>query len=280
MTEKYYRETKQTDLELDPLTTLLSDWTDPEAEEEEFRSDFFAGLAGRRRKAAFVFTAVWLLVFALHLVNWGSWVITGLVALTALQVLRLVCSASEVAPPPLTDDSLASAPTVSLLVAAKNEAAVIGRLIANLCELDYPTDKYEVWAIDDGSTDATPQILNRLAQQYPHLKIVRRSEENAQGGKSGALNQVLPLTMGEIIGVFDADAQVPTDLLRRVIPLFKVKEMGAVQVRKAIANASENFWTKGQMAEMALDSYLQQQRIALGGIGELRGNGQFARPAP
>jgi len=28
---------------------------------------------------------------------------------------------------------------------------------------------------------------------------------------------------------------------------------------------------------MALDSYFQQQRIALGGIGELRGNGQFAR---
>lgn len=278
MTEKYYRETSaDKDLELDPLTTLLSDWTDPEAEEEEFRSDFFAGLAGRRGKAAFVLTAVWLLVLTLHLVNWGSWVVTGLVALTALQILRLVGSAPEVAPPPLTENaSLADATAVSLVVAAKNEAAVIGRLIVNLCELDYPTDKYEVWAIDDCSTDATPQILSRLAQQYPHLKVIRRPP-NAQGGKSGALNQVLPLTAGEIIGVFDADAQVPVDLLRRVIPLFAATEMGAVQVRKAIANASENFWTKGQMAEMALDSYLQQQRIALGGIGELRGNGQFAR---
>jgi 1,2-diacylglycerol 3-beta-glucosyltransferase len=53
--------------------------------------------------------------------------------------------------------------------------------------------------------------------------------------------------------------------------------MGAVQVRKAIANASVNFWTRGQMAEMALDTYVQQQRIAIGGIGELRGNGQFVR---
>ena len=52
---------------------------------------------------------------------------------------------------------------------------------------------------------------------------------------------------------------------------------GAVQVRKAIANASTNFWTRGQKAEMALDTYMQERRIAVGGIGELRGNGQFVR---
>jgi 1,2-diacylglycerol 3-beta-glucosyltransferase len=97
------------------------------------------------------------------------------------------------------------------------------------------------------------------------------------GGKSGALNQVLPLTQGEIIAVFDADAQVPPDMLRRVLPLFERPDLGAVQVRKAIANGSTNFLTYGQVAEMALDVYFQQQRIAIGGIGELRGNGQFVR---
>ncbi len=35
---------------LDPLGSLLSEWTDPEAEEEEFRSDFFRGVEGRRKK--------------------------------------------------------------------------------------------------------------------------------------------------------------------------------------------------------------------------------------
>ncbi|MHC5830206.1 MAG: glycosyltransferase family 2 protein, partial [Nostoc sp.] len=74
-----------------------------------------------------------------------------------------------------------------------------------------------------------------------------------------------------------ADAQVTPDLLLQVIPLFQREKVGAVQVRKAIANAKENFWTKGQMAEMALDTWFQQQRTALGGIGELRGNGQFVR---
>jgi len=34
---------------------------------------------------------------------------------------------------------------------------------------------------------------------------------------------------------------------------------------KAIANGGENFWTQGQVAEMALDSYFQQQRLPAGG---------------
>lgn len=59
--------------------------------------------------------------------------------------------------------------------------------------------------------------------------------------------------------------------------MFQQEQVGAVQVRKAIANARENFWTQGQAAEMALDTFLQSHRNAISGIGELRGNGQFVR---
>jgi 1,2-diacylglycerol 3-beta-glucosyltransferase len=264
------------DKELDPISSLLSEWSDPEEEEEEFRSDFFQGLEGRRRKAAFVLMTIWGIVIALHLVAWGYWVVVSLAGLLSIQALRLVLAKPKPTPNPIADESLADAPTVSLLVAAKNEEAVIGKLVKKLCELDYPDNKYEVWIVDDHSTDNTPAVLDRLAQEYPQLKVLHRLGGSG-GGKSGALNQVLPLTNGEIVGVFDADARVSSDLLRQTIPIFDVEEIGAVQVRKAIANAAFNFWTMGQMAEMSLDSYFQQQRIALGGIGELRGNGQFVR---
>ncbi|MEC4868434.1 MAG: glycosyltransferase family 2 protein, partial [Jaaginema sp. PMC 1078.18] len=179
-------------------------------------------------------------------------------------------------PEPLPNTALADVPTVSLLVSAKNEEAVIARLIENLCNLDYPRDRYEVWAIDDASSDRTPQILDRLAPQYPQLRVLHRPAE-AGGGKSGALNQVLPLTQSDILAVFDADAKVSPDLLRRVVPFFNDDNIGAVQVRKAVANPRDNFWTEGQTAEMAFDSFVQRQRFAIGGIGELRGNGQFVR---
>ena len=268
--------------ELDALSSLLSEFSEPEESDESvdesvleiseisLKSDY----QGRRRKAAVVLTVVWSGTIALHLVSWGTWFVLGMTTIFGIHALGLVFTKPRIAPAPLAGD-LTNCPTVSLLVAAKNEEAVIGNLVKMLCRISYPVDKYEIWVVDDRSTDKTPQLLASLAQKYPQLKVLQRT--GTTGGKSGALNEVLPLTKGEFLGVFDADAQVSPDLLRQVLPLFDSEVVGAVQVRKAIANASSNFWTKGQSTEMALDSYMQQQRIAKGGIGDLRGNGQFVR---
>jgi 1,2-diacylglycerol 3-beta-glucosyltransferase len=232
--------------------------------------------AGRRRKAAVVLTIVWSGTIALHLFSWATWIVLGLTTLMGIQVLRVIWARPGTVPAPLSVDSQDAWPFVSLLVAAKNEAAVISKLVENFCNIDYPSCQYELWVIDDNSEDGTPLLLDNLATKYEQLRVFHRAP-GAGGGKSGALNQVIPLTKGDIIAVFDADAQMSPDLLRRVLPLFERQEVGAVQVRKAIANSSTNFLTRSQAAEMALDSFFQQQRIAIGGIGELRGNGQFIR---
>ncbi len=259
--------------ELDPLNSLLSDLSvDEESVLETDTASLTSRFQGRRRKAALVLTIVWSGTIALHLVSWASVFILGLTTILGLHALVVVFTRPRHYP----KEMQGNLPCVSVLVAAKNEEAVIAKLVKNLCNLEYPNGQYEIWIIDDHSTDSTPQLLAELEQQYNQLKVFRRSAE-ASGGKSGALNQILPQTKGDIIAVFDADAQVTPDLLLQVIPLFQREKVGAVQVRKAIANAKENFWTKGQMVEMALDTWFQQQRTGLGGIGELRGNGQFVR---
>ena len=275
MAEKFPQNQEQ-NRELDPIESFLAEWIDPEDETEEWNNDFFQGTAGRRKKAAFVLMLIWLSTIGLHYVSWGYSLVVGITVLVAIHIIRLLLAKIDPPLPAIEDSDLAKAPTFSLMVAAKNEEAVIARSIEMLCQLDYPTDRYEVFAINDHSSDRTGQILDELAYIYPQLKVVHRPA-NAGGGKSGALNQVLLQTKGEIIGVFDADAGVKPDLLRQVAPMFLESRMGAVQVRKAIANEAENFWTKGQSSEMLLDAYVQQKRIALGGVGELRGNGQFVR---
>jgi 1,2-diacylglycerol 3-beta-glucosyltransferase len=231
---------------------------------------------GRRRKAAVALSMIWGGTITLHLVSWGSWLILGLTGIFSIHVFRLLFTAPRKLPPMWTGEGESDWPFVSLLVAAKNEEAVIQNLVKGLCNLDYPTDCYEVWVIDDNSSDQTATLLEQMMPKYQQLNVLRRKPTDG-GGKSGALNQVLPLTQGEIIGVFDADARVSQDLLRQVLPIFEHQRVGAVQTRKAIANKSTNFWTRSQAAEMVLDSTLQQQRVALGGMGELRGNGQFVR---
>jgi 1,2-diacylglycerol 3-beta-glucosyltransferase len=259
----------------EPISSLLSELSDlatPEIDKDRFSF----GFAGRRRKAAVALTMIWSGTIALHLSTYGSWLVIVLTTMMGIHALRVLLARPIPVPAPLTSDNLADYPYVSVLVAAKNEEAVISSLVKDLCSLDYPTCRYDLWVIDDNSTDRTPLVLANLAQEYKNLHVVRRLP-NAGGGKSGALNQVWSTTQADIIAVFDADAQVPKDLLRRVLPLFEREQVGAVQVRKAISNARDNLWTKGQAIEMAFDSYVQQQRIAIGGIGELRGNGQFVR---
>jgi len=255
-----------------------------------FDAELFKGYNGRRLKAAIALSLLWLLTGYLHSVSWGHelvWIVAGIMSLHALRVILAKPSAP---PSPLPSVQSLSAdllpiettnwPYVSLLVAAKNEEQVIGQLVENLLRLDYPQDRYDLWIIDDYSTDDTPEILDTLAARDVRVNVIHRGAD-ATGGKSGALNLVWPQTKGDLLAVFDADAQVAPDLLRHVVPMFDAgqggEKTGAVQVRKAIANAATNFWTRGQKAEMALDCYMQQRRIAVGGIGELRGNGQFVR---
>lgn len=265
------------------MNSLLSDLPEPQDnlddtfdESEVIEPLFDRGMSGRRQKAAVALTMIWGSTIALHFISWSLWLIWGITALMSIHGLRVLLARPLPPAKLLTSDAPEDYPYISLLVAAKNEEAVIASLVKDLCSLDYPKDRYDLWFVDDNSTDRTPEVLAQLAKEYPQLHIVRRAA-NAGGGKSGALNEVWEQTQGEIIAVFDADAQVPKELLRRVAPLFERETVGAVQVRKAIANSMTNLWTRGQTAEMAFDSYVQQQRIAIGGIGELRGNGQFVR---
>ncbi|MBE7380431.1 MAG: glycosyltransferase family 2 protein [Leptolyngbya sp. SIO1E4] len=251
-------------------------------EAELFESD-----ERRRLKAAIALTLVWSCTAVLHLLTWGQWVVYGLTLLTGAHLFRLLLAPVDALPAPLpswcegdnpdTGEPEGSGwPYVSILVAAKNERAVIKRLVADLTALDYPPHRYDVWLIDDNSTDGTAELLDAVAAQFPNVQIVRR-DHTATGGKSGALNQVWRKTKGSLLVVFDADAQLSPDCLRRVVPMFDQPSVGAVQMRKAIANGNHNFWTRSQVAEMAFDAYCQLKRTTRAGIGELRGNGQFVR---
>lgn len=101
-------------------------------------------------------------------------------------------------------------PRVAVLIPAKNESAVLPRLLHSLTQLDYPSSHLELWAIDDASSDATPDILQEAQKRIPHLRVYRRPPGRG-GGKSGALNEVLPLTRGRL-----SWSATPTPLCPRI----------------------------------------------------------------
>lgn len=244
----------------------------------------------RRRKAALVFLACLVAGALPHalgpLVRWvpgvGLAVLCGgYVGRTVLQ--RPVAKAdsgdflrAEAVNVFATEGQPDTFPLVDVVVAARDEEAVIGSLVERVLRLRWPVDRLRLWVVDDGSEDRTPQRLAELQARHPQLHVLRRGPD-AGGGKSGALNAVLPQLQGRWMLVLDADADLPPDWLERVIPFAERGGWAAVQVRKAEANASQNLLTKAQAMEMAFDAYIQEARLARGGVAELRGNGQLLR---
>ena len=165
-------------------------------------------------------------------------------------------------------------PTIDILIAARDEEAVIIRLVEKLVTLKYPSRKLSIWIIDDGSQDDTPNLLTRLKERFSNLNVINRSR-NAGGGKSGALNDALEHANGEWLLVLDADAQLQDDALERLVVFAKQGGWSAVQLRKAVINAHQNVLTRCQAMEMAMDAVIQQGRLLGNGVVELRGNGQL-----
>ncbi len=221
-------------------------------------------------KATLVVLLIWGIVSLLHWQPKTQWFIVILTVILAAQAVRMLTAKSDIT----VIENKAYLPTVSILVPAKNESKVLANLVNNLFQLDYPTTHLEIWIIDDGSIDETPQVLKQLQSQFANLQVYTRE---SNGGKSGALNAAFSCTQGEIILVCDADAQLPADFLRQTVFLFQKEVIGAVQVRKTISNADNNFLTLCQQMEMCSDSFLQTHRSAVGGMPELRGNGMLVR---
>ena len=188
----------------------------------------------------------------------------------------LPVEASPAGPPSFEEGPEQPAPAVDVVVAARDEQAVIGRLVEGIARLRYPSAALRLWVIDDGSSDRTPQVLAELQAEHPFLRVLRR-EPDAGGGKSGALNLALQHVEAPWMLVLDADADLRPDTLERLMPMAERGGWAALQLRKAVANPDANWLTRAQAMEMALDTVVQEGRLCTGGVVELRGNGQLLR---
>ena len=99
-----------------------------------------------------------------------------------------------------------STPSVSVIVAARNEEQRLPVLLDALQQQSYASERFEMIVADDGSTDATPQILADYARKVKHLTNLRIDSVPAGWSpKKWALTQAIDRSSGEIILTTDAD---------------------------------------------------------------------------
>ena len=107
-------------------------------------------------------------------------------------------------------------PLVSILIPAYGEAPTIEQVLRSVCALDLDA---EVVVVDDGSRDATVEIVERLVGELPAVRLVRHDRNR---GKGAAVRTALAASRGEIVVIQDADLEYdPRDLPKLLSPLIE-----------------------------------------------------------
>ncbi|MEV5653264.1 glycosyltransferase [Streptomyces sp. NPDC052291] len=117
--------------------------------------------------------------------------------------------------------------TVTVLVPAYNEKKCIANTVRSLLASDYPV---EVIVIDDGSTDGTADIVQRM--RLPNVRVVR--QRNA--GKPAALNNGIAHARNDIIVMMDGDTVFEPSTVRELVQPFGDPRVGAVAGNAKVGN--------------------------------------------
>jgi hypothetical protein len=153
-------------------------------------------------------------------------------------------------------------PSVSLIVAAHAEEAVIADKVANALALDYPRDRLEVIVSCDGSPDATPELARRAGADAV-LELPR-------GGKIRAQDAAVERARGEIVAFSDANAMWEPDALRSLVAAFAdpgvAYACGQVRFVGDEGTNQEGLYWRYEMAVRALESRLASVTAGNGAI--------------
>lgn len=114
---------------------------------------------------------------------------------------------------------LKSYPLVSVIIPAYNEEEAIKVSLNSVINLDYPKDKLEIIVVNDGSTDNTKQVVEKIIQKNKDRRIILINQPNQ--GKGKALNNGLKIAKGQFFACLDADSYVERSTLKKMLAVYE-----------------------------------------------------------
>jgi len=183
----------------------------------------------------------------------------GLILFVWVMLLRWVRTKKAVVADPYI-------PSLTLIVAAYNEASCIEKKIQNSLALQYPSDKIRYIFVTDGSADGTPEIVSG----YPQVKLLHNSARN---GKIAAVHRAMQEVETELVVFTDANTMINPEALLLICRHFTDPQTGAVAGEKRIditsvadATAGEGFYWR---YESKLKEWESELYSVIGAAGEL-----------
>lgn len=136
---------------------------------------------------------------------------------------------------PVTSVKDEELPTCTVIVPAYNEGQLVYSTLLSLVNSDYPAEKLQLLAIDDGSKDDTWEWMKKAKEQLGDRVSIYQQPENQ--GKRHALYRGFNLATGEVFVTVDSDSIVEKDTLRNLVSPFVTNEnCGAVAGNVRVLN--------------------------------------------
>lgn len=115
---------------------------------------------------------------------------------------------------------------LSIIVPVYNVEHYLERCIVSCESQDISSEDYEVVAVNDGSTDNSLSVLNKLAERYSNLVVISQENQGLSGARMAGLNKAL----GKYVWFVDSDDWIADNCLGKLLRRLEENELDALQI--------------------------------------------------
>ena len=213
-------------------------------------------------------TLLWTGIFTV----WYAYLGYGILLFLLIKIKRLFFRKKSLPTPPEVSGQATEWPDVTFTVCAFNEADWMRKKIENCLKFDYPPEKITFFFVTDGSSDATPEVVQNFPfPENVRWKLLHRPERM---GKIAAFDRSMAFVETPIVISTDANTVVNPQAIKMMVRHFGDKNVGAVAGEKRISlnekdaasGAGEGIYWKYESLLKKWDSELWS---VVGAAGEL-----------
>ncbi len=156
------------------------------------------------------------------------WSLVAVVAWCYAGYPFVVAAQARLRPRPIVLSVPPTQPTVTVVVAVRNERIHLARRAENILKQEYPADRLNMLLVCNGSTDGSEDIARQLATSEHRLHVATSHPDQ---GKAGALNTAVAAAIGDVVVFADARQTFAPDAVARLVEPFADPAVGAVTGR-------------------------------------------------
>lgn len=169
------------------------------------------------------------------------WLCFALAAYAYVGYALLLAIYARLCPQPLLKQRIT--PTISIIIAARNEEVNLAAKLDNLSLMEYPPERMQIVVASDGSTDGTNDILSERSGSVVSVVLDRPL------GKASALNEAVRHATGDLLVFLDVRQRVEANAFSELAACFADPRVGAASGELLLETAS------GEPSETALGIY-------------------------